>query len=317
MPNPNISQIATTTLDNYRKEITDNVIGNHPLLVKMKENGNIIKESGGKSFQEKISYAENGTVQWQGEYDTYNTTPQDVLSSAEFSQKILTGTMTMSDLENLQNAGPERIASLMEAKKKVLESSLKNEMGSAIYADGTGSSSQEIGGLQLLIADDPTTGTVGNINRANYSFWRNQLYSFAAESVTPSSSEIQSAMNTLYRRCQSQVGELPDLLSADDTYFGYYEDSLQTNQRFSSEKTAALGFDNLKYKSSTIIYDPQCPAAHIYFINTKHVFLKHLGDFFAVSGSNRPVNQGVDVKALTFTGNMTIDNSKVHGVMTA
>ena len=105
MTNPNISQIATTTLDNYKKSITDNVINNHPLLLKLKEKGNIIKETGGKSFQEKISYASNGTVQWQGEYDTYNTTPQDVLSSAEFSQKILTGTITMTDLEKLQNAG--------------------------------------------------------------------------------------------------------------------------------------------------------------------------------------------------------------------
>lgn len=317
MTNPNISQIATTTLDNYKKSITDNVINNHPLLLKLKEKGNIIKETGGKSFQEKISYASNGTVQWQGEYDTYNTTPQDVLSSAEFSQKILTGTITMTDLEKLQNAGKEQIVNLMDAKMKVLESSLKNELGSAIYADGTGSSSQEIGGLQLLIADDPTTGTVGNINRASYTFWRNQLYDFSVESVTPSSTTIQSAMNTLYRRCQAQVGELPDLISADSTYFGYYEDSLQTIQRFTDEKTAALGFDNLKYKSSVVIYDPECPSAHMYFINTKHVYLKHLGDFFAVSDSNRPVNQGVAVKALTFTGNMTIDNARVHGVMIA
>ena len=66
MANPNISQLLTTTLDNYKAEITDNVINNHPLLMKLKEKGNIIKESGGASFQEKISYAVNGTTQFQG-----------------------------------------------------------------------------------------------------------------------------------------------------------------------------------------------------------------------------------------------------------
>ena len=85
MTNPNISQLLTSTLNGYKNKITDNVINNHPLLLKLKEKGNIIKESGGASFQEKISYADNGTVQWQGEYDTFDTTPQDVLTSAEFS----------------------------------------------------------------------------------------------------------------------------------------------------------------------------------------------------------------------------------------
>lgn len=49
MTNPNsvIGQLLTTTLDNYKNTITDNIENFHPLLAKMKANGNIIKESGG------------------------------------------------------------------------------------------------------------------------------------------------------------------------------------------------------------------------------------------------------------------------------
>jgi hypothetical protein len=96
MTNPNVSQLLTTTLDNYKSEITSNILDNHPLLNRLKAKGNIIKASGGATFQEKISYAENGTVQSQGEYDTFNTTPQDVLSTATFAQKIMTMTGTMN-----------------------------------------------------------------------------------------------------------------------------------------------------------------------------------------------------------------------------
>lgn len=315
MTNPNVSQLLTTTLDNYKASITDNVINNHPLLSKMKEKGNIIKESGGASFQEKISYASNGTVQSQGEYDTFDTTPQDVLSSAEFAQKIITGTVTMTALEMKQNAGKERIVNLLKAKMKVLESSLQNKIGTDLYSDGT--VSNDIGGLQLLLADDPTTGTVGSINRATYTFWRNQLYDFSVESVTASATTIQSSMNTLYSRCQVQQGELPDLIAADDVYFGYYEDSLQTIQRLTDPSRGKLGFNSIAYKGAEVFYDPECPASHMYFINSNHIFLKHLGDLFEVGETTRPVNQDVWVTPLVFTGNMTIDNGRVHGVMIA
>ena len=318
MANPNVSQLLTTTLDNYKPEIISNILNNHPLLNRLQTKGNIIKASGGATFQEKISYASNGTVQSQGEYDTFNTTPQDVLSTATFAQKIITGTMTMTDLEMKQNSGKEAFINLAEAKKKVLIESLKNYLGSQIYADGTGSGGKEIGGLQLLIADAPTSGTVGSINRANYSVWQNKLYDFSVESVTASSSTIQAAFNTLWTRCQALAGELPDLIATDSVYFSYFESSLQSIQRITDPAIGATGFSSYKYKNADVFYDPECPASHAYFINTNHVFLKYLGkDLLEVGETMRPVNQNAYVTPIVFTGNMTIDNARVHGVMHA
>jgi len=320
MPNPNslVGQLLTTTLDTYAPSIVDNVTNNHPLLSKLKAKGNIVKCSGGATFQEKISYATNGTVQYQGEYDTYNTTPQDVISTATFAQKILSGTVTMTDLEYAQNAGKEQIVDLLAAKIKVLESSLSNTLGTSIYADGTGSGGKDIGGLQLLIADAPTTGTVGQINRANYAFWQPKLYDFSVESVTASATTILAAFNTLYLRCQAQMGELPDMIAADSVYFSYFETATQTIQRITNDKIGAMGFDNLKYKSSDVFYDPECPASHAYFINTNHIFLKYLGKALFTKGeATRPYNQPAYVIPMTMIGNMTVDNSRVHGVMHA
>ena len=55
MPNPNstVGQLLTTTLDNYAPSIIDNITNNHPLLEKLKAKGNIVKKSGGVTFQEK------------------------------------------------------------------------------------------------------------------------------------------------------------------------------------------------------------------------------------------------------------------------
>ena len=172
--------------------------------------------------------------------------------------------------------------------------------------------------MQLLIADAPTSGTVGAINRANYSVWQNKLYDFSVESVTASSSTIQAAFNTLWTRCQAQAGELPDLIAADSVYFSYFESSLQSIQRITDPAIGATGFSSYKYKNADVFYDPECPACHAYFINTNHVFLKYLGkDLLEVGETMRPVNQNAYVTPIVFTGNMTIDNARVHGVMHA
>jgi hypothetical protein len=206
----------------------------------------------------------------------------------------------------------------MESKMDVLKTSFNNKFGDYALSDGTGEGGNEFGGLQLLVADDPTTGTVGGINRANYTFWRNQLYDFSVESVTPSATTIQSSMNALYRRCQTQGGQLSDLIIAGDTYFGYYEDSLQANQRFTDGKLAKLGFDAYKYKAADVVYDTKCSDTRMYFLNTRFMAYKYIGEqMINVMESTRPHNQGVTIQPLTSMGNLTITNAKVHGVMIA
>ncbi len=318
MTNPNISQLISTTMEAQIPTVVDNITESNVLFNRLKEKGRILKQSGGNTFRETLSYAENGTIQAQGQYDTYDTTPQDVITSADFDQKITTGTITMTELEMKQNSGREQIINLMKAKMEVLKLSFNNKFGDFAHSDGTGSGGDEVGGLQLLVADDPTTGTVGGINRANYTFWRNQLYDFSVETVTPSATTIQGAFNTLYRRCQEQSGELIDLIIAGDTYFGYYEDSLQANQRFNDGKMAKLGFDALKYKAADVVYDTKCADARVYFLNTKYMSYKYLGDsMFEVGAARQPHNQPVTIVPMTAIGNLTITNARVHGVMIA
>lgn len=318
MTNPNVSQLLSTTAENQLATVVDNIAENNIIFMKLKERGRILKQSGGTVFRETLSYAENSTVQAQGEYDTYDTTPQDVITSADFDQKIVTGTITMTDLEAAQNKGKEQIIPLMKSKMEVLKTSFDNKFGDYSYSDGTGEGGKEFGGLELLVADDPTTGTVGGINRANYTFWRNQLYDFSVETVTPSATTIQKAMNALYRRCQTQGGQLTDLITAGDTYFGYYEESLQANQRFTNGDLGKLGFDNYKYKAADVVYDTKCNDEKMYFLNTRFLSYKYIGETMVnVMKATRPHNQGVTVVPLTSMGNLTITNARVHGVMIA
>ncbi|MFZ9145902.1 MAG: phage major capsid protein [Sediminibacterium sp.] len=315
--NPNYSSLISSTLDKFMKEsVTSSVIGNNALLKALQNKGRIMHESGGRNFQENIAYASNSTVQFQNPTDLLNTTPQDEFTSAIFAQKMLTGTDQISEKELLQNAGEARIFNLLEGKRKNLMDSLRNQLGSALFSDGTGSGGLEIGGLQLLVADDPTTGTVGGIDRSTNAFWRNQVYDFSTSAGgNASASNIQAGMNSLYLACQVQEGSYPDLILADINYYSFFENSLQQIQRITTTGEGKLGFEQLAYKSSAVVYDPNCPSNHMYFLNTDYVKFQHLNNpLFTRGETQRPVNQLYYVTPVYLYGNLTISSARVHGV---
>lgn len=313
MPQLTTGQRLTASLNAYKPEIIDNVINNNALLSKLKEKGAIKKISGGVNFVEKIAYASNTTVKFQGEYDILDTTPQTVLDQAVFTQKMLTGTMTVSELEQLQNGGDARIVSIVQEEKKNLISSLQNKMGSALFGDGTADGGNSFGGLQLIVADTPTSGTVGGIDRSAYTFWRNQAYTLSS----PSATTIQAGMNATILLCRKYINQIPDLIIADGNYWSYFLSSMQTIQRLvGNGSKGSLGFQAIDYQGSEVVYDYNAPSNHMYFLNTNFLFFKYLGDdLFNVGDTVSPYNQRVYNTPMICYGNMTTNQARVHAVM--
>lgn len=321
MASPNLSEIVTTTLRERSKVISDNVSDNIAMLMRLRERGKVRPFSGGRTIVEELSYAENGTYTRYSGYDTVDISAQDVLTAAEFNIKQAAVAVSISGLEMLQNAGPNQVIDLMEARIENAERTMANNISADCYSDGTASSSKQIGGLQSLVAD-AGTGTVGGINSSTYSFWQNQIYDFSSESVTPGNSTIQTAMNTLYLAC-SRNRDRPDLIVADNIYYRYYWESLQAIQRVTNEKMAAKGFDNLRFMGADVVFDGglggDAPASHMYFLNCDYLHFRPHSDrnFVPLDPDRYATNQDAMVKLLAFAGNMTVSNRSLQGVIVA
>ena len=309
----NIGQVATTTLRNRQKKLTDNVLNHNAAFMRLNKKGNIKTVDGGRDIVEELEYAENGTVAWYSGYELFNTTPQDFADAATFDWKQLAGTFVLDGLTQIKNSGKERIINITEKGIKNLEKSLINTAAESVYADGTGSSGKEIGGLQLIVADNPTTGTVGGINRATAGneFWRNQ-YSAAAAT---SSGNILSRMNTMWLSCIRGTDK-PDLILADSTEYTFFEAALQQYQRFADASMAEAGFEALKYKTADVVYDDQCPSKHMYFLNTDYIYLRpHTERQFSTLDERTSINQDAIVIPVVWAGNMTCSNCSLQGVI--
>lgn len=314
-PNATYTEIVTTTLAGYSKTMADNVTNNNALLRHIDTKGNKSPATG-RTIVQELEYATNSTTKWYSGYEVLDTSTSNVFTAAEFNYKQLAGNVVISGLEQVENSGSEQIFNLLKSRIRNLEKSLKNTMATALYADGTGTDSKELGGLQLVVPG--TVGnTVGGINSGTYTFWQNQVYDFSTAGVTASATTIQTAMNTLWL-ATIRGADRPDVIVGDTNYFGFYWSSLQANQRFSNDDSASAGFMNLMFMDAPVYYDDQCPTDKMYMLNTDYLFLRYAeGREFVPLGEKASVNQDALVMPVAWAGNMTVSNRARQGIIQA
>ncbi len=308
--------LFTFTVESRSKQLADNMSQNNALINRLKDKKKIKPITGGTKILEELEYGE-GDMFWYSGYDTLDYQPKQLFTAAEYQLKLCAVPVAISGEDMLKNAGKESMMDLFEKRVDNACKTIVNQMSKSVYSDGTGADGKEIGGLRLLVADSPTTGTVGGIDRSleGNEFWRNK-----AQSTALTGENIISEMNKMYLSL-SRGSDKPDLIVADDTLYSLYEGALMPQQRFTDTKTAESGFENLKFKGAEVIFDGgqggNCPANHMYFLNTDYIYLRpHKDrDMAVVGGERMAINQDAFYKIIGWAGNMTMSNASLQGVL--
>lgn len=318
MVSPNLTDIVTTTLRNRAPQIADNVTNKNALMTRLKQKGGMRTIGGGREITKPLDFAENGTFQYYTGYDTLNINPSDVITSATYDWKNAVVNVSISGEEARKNSGKEAILSLIDARITNAERTMANNINDGMFSDGTGSGGKEIGGLQLLVADSPATGTVGGINRANFTFWRNQSFDATTDGgAAASATNIIGYMNTVWNLCM-RGNDMPDLMPADANYYEFYEAALQSQQRFGDVRMADGGFLTLKFKTGDVILEGSSSITddHMYFLNTDFIGFDINSEGNFITGETKSsINQDATVVPLILMANMTMSNAARQGIL--
>ena len=319
---PSVSDIVATTIQSRSRKIADNVTQNNAILARLSQRGKVRTFSGGNVILEELSFAENPNAGFYSGYDLLPVAAADVISAAEFQIKQFAVPVVISGLEQLQNAGREQMIDLMEARINVAESTMANQLSTAIYSDGTGNGGKEVTGLDAAVATDPTTGTYGGISRNTWAFWRN--YAFDANvdgGAAVSSSNIQTYMNAVWANLV-RGSDRPDLIVVDNVMWALYMGSLQPQQRFTNPAEANLGFPSIKFMDADVVLDGgiggAAPAKTAFFLNTKYLSWRPHRDrnMVPLSPDRRySINQDAEVQILAWAGNLTCSGAQFQGRM--
>jgi hypothetical protein len=143
------------------------------------------------------------------------------------------------------------------------------------FLDGTGTNSTTLSldGLQQALDSGSLYGTYGGIDRSDIvaDGTNNQGINGYVATLTPFT---MAGMQTAYG--SSWFGnEHVDLIVSTQSVWDIIWNKLQPQQRFMEESTdvAKIGFQSLRWLGASITVDQYCPAATIFGINSKYVYL--------------------------------------------
>lgn len=327
MPSPGtniVTQWSELAASTYRRHATtpaDQVSRQNAMWRRIGDKGNARLESGGLTIVQPLDYQANTTYQRYSGYDALNINAVDVLTAAEYNWQQVAVNVAASGREIRINSGPDRIFNFTKAKIKNAMRSMANGLSIDSYSDG--SLANQIGGLQLIVADNGL-GTVGTIPAATWAFWANVVQSAAAPlqgggAVTYSPATIETMMLNLWIKVTRQ-GDTPDLIVFSDDLFAMYEQSQTSLKRYAPEDKGQGGMISMKYKSADVFFDSSggIPAVHGYFLNTEYLqIVAHRDANATLMDDLRSVNQDAVVMPVLWQGNVICSARFLQGCLKA
>tara|TARA_Y100000310_G_scaffold71535_1_gene67389 strand:+ start:461 stop:1180 length:720 start_codon:yes stop_codon:yes gene_type:complete len=225
----------------------------------------------------------------------------------------------------------------MTIKEKVNTQLVQGTVDTATFVPGNDAKDLNPLGyfLPKAIGTDPVAGgSVGNINRATYSWWRPYVADLSTGTVGDNTFAInvttyaglRVALYRMYNFCtRGADGSGPGIVLSDQVTYETYENSLDQLKRYGNDDLVSMGFDNVKLKGATMIWDEQVPdmengtaaitTGSAFFVNPN--FYKLIIDSetnFITTAFIEPENQTTKTAKVLFMGQSSSDNMRKHGM---
>lgn len=327
----NLDAVLASSHARIEKKFQDNLSTKTPMFMKFTEKEGKSLIEGGKELTFPVILADGNAGSYYGD-DTLAVSRPGGLQPLTFNWKQFYSTVVLDGIEEIMNAGEAEAASLLEGRMSQAELTTAENFEEMLCGDGTGNvggdgTVRDWNGLQNLIADDPTTGTIGGLSRATYSKLRNQIYSTAVTGFNTSNAG-RVAMTTLWVACK-HGSRVPNFAVTTDAIWVLFDISLQANERYvmsnADKKLGNAGFPNIVFMgNTTVVSSAYCAADHMYMMRVAKP--KTDGGIFLLLSKSRnfklgkfiePVDQDKRVAKVLTAGQLGTDAPYLNGVITS
>lgn len=267
-----IDNMFTTTWRNVRRMLVDEVLQITPFFDTMLKNGRIRTEDvGGRFIDIPVAYDKcDQNMKFFGRGDSFGRAEREFMTQISYPMRYLGDSIMRFWEDDRKNRGPAQLLDYALQKINAHKAAMVDKLeSSAFTADSSG-----IGFYSLpeLIADDPTTGTIAEHNRATYAWMRNQTKAFTGVIAV----DLIPQMRTMWNDCSKWAGgtrRSPDVIFTTQSVYEKLEEigeSMQTIET-SNSISVSLGLGEMKYKGVPVQWAPSLTAGHMYFLNTEHL----------------------------------------------
>ena len=305
----NVDGLLSHSLSAVRKKLADNIFTRIPLFMWFKQKARMTEE-GGATLVVPLMYGKNTTAKSYSGYGILDTTPQDGLTAAQYQWAQYSASISISGREErIQNKGEKAVIKLLDSKVTQAEMSLRDQLDINLWATAT--TGTNILALPTIV---DTTTTIADVSKSANSWWQAQVNasgSFAAQG--------KADMNVTYNEIlnQSMDNTGPDFICGTQAVYEFYENSLTAQLRYTDNKFADAGFENLKYKGATMTFDGNVPSGNLFFLRSDNLKLvTNEATNFITTPFIKPENQDARVAQILWAGQVVSDNNRKLGKMT-
>ena len=313
-----LDDLYTTTWNNRKSGITDQIFENSPVFDRLKSLGGIqLNGTGGRYLEIPLSFAKNETITSLDKGDTISLSETKFLTVAQFEWRFVAGAIIRYYTDDARNKSRQQHLNLANAKIDNLRDSLTSKFEEYMFGDGTGNGGKDLDGLGNLVDTTPTVArTVGNIAQTTYSWWQNrQKTATGAASVY-----LLSDMHNLYNTCSlARTLDAPNMIVTTQTIYELYtEETQEQKQIVNVNKAGDPMFSSVQFMGIPITWSTQCASGRMYMLNSRFIGLNVDPDINFTATEWKVIPNQLDrVQQVVWKGNMISSRRKSLGVMTA
>lgn len=264
-----IDTLYSSTWSDRKGPATEQAFLNTPFIFWLNQAGRVKPISGGTRLEIPLEYGSNETIRWIDKGDTVPITDQELITMAYEDWKYVSVSIVRWFADEQKNRGKNQIINIMSSKLNAAERAMNEELERVMFADGSGA--KEPNGLQNIITNTPTTGTLHGINRASYTWFRNQQKTATGAYTIYLLSDMRTMMNNLSQYTKVNMKDI--VIVTDQTSFEYFEDVHMDMKVLNDAKLADAGFTSFSWKGRPIMWCPSAPSLKMYFVNTAFIKL--------------------------------------------
>jgi hypothetical protein len=322
--------VTTVTQDRFVPKVVDNILGGNVLLERLL--GNARPWGSGHQLEVPIKYQKSTSGDSYSGFDLLSTTQMNTRVLAAFDPKQNYWAVAASNIQLAVNKGDAAVLDLLAVEMDSAAADMRDELGTQLYADGTGNSSKDIIGLDAAIDDGNGTGTYAGLARSTYTTWVSDLES-SSEAISLAKlvdsfddAKIGSDEPTLIVTTPTIWGTLEGLLTATIAYNPALASThgFPKVDRFGVKHAGGVGstgFNAVLFRGYVpVVADEKCASGKVWGINENHLWFARLDhpdyatgkEGFAWSGLKTPTNQDARVGHFFLYGNIICDSCRSH-----
>lgn len=335
----------TALLDKIRPVIQNQITTANPFYFKYKKSGNwkSVSQLGDRyrvplmyEFAPIDTFGPNGVGQ-------VDVTPIDGQTPAFFDWSRMASSITIGDFERAQNKGAA--LDLLKSKTEQAMAGLEDRFGRWLLqgqgaTDGTSittartssiNGSTFIDPIPLMIKYNATTGqtgdgTVGQINSATETWWKNMSLASTAASYSALLKEIDHLVNL----CSQSAGPGPDLFVADLLCYEQIAAALRGSLRYVDYEEVDFPWKAIRLNGAPLVFDQFVPdvatpsttvasgdnKSTLYAVNSKYIGVTvYSGADFTPGEFVRAPNGAGETAIIQWYGTHWMSRRDKHGVM--